>query len=70
MEQRERGVEDVIGPQVEMLDHQLGLAHRVAVREDAALGRAGRSGREQHHGRVDEDMGRWLGHSRSAGLEG
>ena len=61
VEQRERGVQDVIGAQLEVLDHQLGLAHRVAVREDAALGRAGRSGGEQHHGRIEDGMGRSLG---------
>ena len=53
VEQRKRAIENVIGTQLEVLDHELCLADRVAVGEDAALGRTGGAGREHHHRRVE-----------------
>ena len=52
VEERERAVEDVVRAQLEVLDHQLGLAPRVAVGDHAALRAAGGAGREQQHRQV------------------
>ena len=57
VEERERAVEDVVVAQLEVLDHQLRLAHGVAVGQHAALRRPGRAGGEQHHGRVGDRVG-------------
>ena len=51
-------VEDVVRAQPEVLDHQLGLAHGVAVGQHAPLRRTGRARREQHHRRIGDRVGR------------
>ena len=56
MEEGERAVEDVVGPQLQVLHHQLRLAHGISMRQHTALRRPGRSRREQHQRRVGHDM--------------
>ena len=58
VEERERRVEDVVRAQPEVLDHQLGLAHGVAVGEHAPLRRTGRARGEQDHRGIGDRVGR------------
>ena len=66
VEERERAVEHVVVAQPEVLDHQLGLAHGVAVRQHATLRRPGRARREQHHRRIGDRVAGERGEFRCA----
>ena len=58
VEHRERAVQHVVASQFQVVDHQLGLAYGVAVRQHAAFRRPGRARGEQHHRRIGERMKR------------
>ena len=56
---RERAVQHVVAPQLQVVDHQLGLADRVAVRQHTTLRRSGGARREHNHRRIRERVQRW-----------